>query len=161
MTPTAPPSRTLYQYQRMQRWPWGRWRFARTIGQRVPMLATLRAQIQELRVGLCRAVMNVHRKIRTIDGVIDPIAIGALAQLAASMVIEVSVPAGLDWTSRGLTIEHLQGASVDESAIAVARLDKIDWGQAGLVGVPVTVSDREGKEVARAVISFAVAAHSD
>jgi acyl-coenzyme A thioesterase PaaI-like protein len=125
------------------------------------MLATLRAQFQELRVGLCRAVMNAHRKICTVDGVIDPIAIGALAQLAASMVIEVSVPAGLDWTSRGLTIEHLPGAKVDESAIALARLDKIDWGQAGLVGVPVTVTDREGKEVARAVVSFAVAAHND
>ena len=129
--------------------------------QRVPLLATLRAQIQELRVGLCRAVMNAHRKLRTIDGVIDPIAIGALAQLAASMVIEVSVPAGLDWTARGLTIEHLRGASVDESAIAAGASGQDRLGQAGLVGVPVTVSDREGKEVARAVISFAVAARSD
>jgi hypothetical protein len=160
MTPTAPPSRTLHYYQHLQRRPWGRWRFARTVCQRVPMLATLRAQFPELRVGLCRAFMNAHRKICTIDGVIDPIAIGALAQLAASMVIEVSVPAGLDWISRGLTIEHLHGANVDESAIAVARLDKTDWGQPGLVGVPVTVSDQEGREVARAVVSFAVVTHN-
>jgi hypothetical protein len=80
----------------------------------------LRAELQELRVGLCRAIMNAHRRVRTIDGGIDPIAIGALA-----------------------------------------RLDKIDWGQAALVGVPVTVSDGQGKEVARAVISFAVTARND
>lgn len=123
------------------------------------MLAALRAHFQELRVGLCRAMMNAHRRVRTIDGRIDPIAIGALAQLAASMVIEVSVPAGLHWNSRGLTIEHLQAATSE--AVAVARLDKIDWGQAGLVGVPVTVSDEDGREVARAVVSFAVAARND
>jgi hypothetical protein len=158
-TPTAPPSRTLHLYQRMQRWPLGKWRFARAAGRRIPMLANLRAQFQELRVGLCRAMMNAHRRVRTIDGVIDPIAIGALAQLAASMVIEVSLPAGLHWCARGLTIEHLQGGNSE--AIALARLDKIDWSQAGLVGVPVTISDGRGKEVARAVVSFAVAARSD
>jgi acyl-coenzyme A thioesterase PaaI-like protein len=161
MAPTAPPSRTLHDYQRMQRWPWGKWRFARAAGRRNPMLTTLRAQFQDLRVGLCRAVMKAHRRVCTIDGVIDPVAIGALAQLSASMLIEVSAPAGLHWASRGLTIEYLQSTNVDESAIALARLDKVDWGQAGLVGVPVTVSDVEGKEVARAVVSFAVAAHND
>src|ERR1700726_2333561 len=82
MTQTAPPSRTLHHYQRMQRWPWGRWRFARTARRRIPMLATVQAQFQELRVGLCRAIMNAHRRVCTIDGVIDPIAISALAQLA-------------------------------------------------------------------------------
>jgi hypothetical protein len=154
----------------MQRWPWGRWRFMRTARRRIPMLATLQVQLQELRVGLCRALMNAHRQLRTIEGAregtIDPIAIGALAQISASMVIEVSVPAAHRWTARGLTIEHLSGASADETsadqtAVALARLDKIDWSHTGLVGVPVTVSDGAGKEIARAVVSFAVTARSD
>jgi acyl-coenzyme A thioesterase PaaI-like protein len=123
------------------------------------MLATLHAQFQELRVGRCRALMSAHRRVSTLDGLIDPIAIGALAQLAASMVIEVSVPAGMHWNARGLTIEHLQGAASE--AVALARLDKIDWGQEALVGVPVTVTDGDGKEVARAVVSFAVTARND
>jgi acyl-coenzyme A thioesterase PaaI-like protein len=143
----------------MQRWPWGKWRFERAAAERNPMLATLKAHLQELRVGLCRAVMNAHQRVRTIDGVIDPIAISALAQLAASLVIEVSVPEGLHWNSRGLTIEHLQQPSAE--AVALARLDKIDWGQPGLVGVPVTVSDGDNREIARAVVSFAVAARND
>jgi hypothetical protein len=138
----------------MNRWPLGKRRFARAVCQRMPMLANLRAQFQELRVGLCRTMMNAHRRVRTIDGVIDPVAIGALAQLAASMVIEVSLPAGMDWTSRGLTIEYLQ--STDLQAVALARLDKVDWAQTGPVGVPVTISDGHGTEVARAVASFLV-----
>jgi uncharacterized protein DUF4442 len=158
-TQTAPVSLTMHRYQRMQRWPWGKWRFERAAGEHLPMLRTLRAHLQELRVGLCRAMMNAHRRVRTIEGEIDPIAIAALAQLAASFVIEVSVPEGLYWNSRGLTIEHL--AQPGDAAVALARLDKIDWGHPGLVGVPVTVSDRDNKEVARAVVSFAVAARND
>jgi hypothetical protein len=158
-THTAPVSRTLDRYQRMQRWPWGRWRFERVARERIPMLTTLKAHLQELRVGLCRAAINAHRRIRIIEGAIDPIAIGALAQLAASLVIEVSVPEGLQWNARGLTIEHLLETSME--AVAVARLDKLDWGQPGLVGVPVTVSDGQNREIARAVVSFAVTVRND
>jgi hypothetical protein len=158
-THTAPVSRTLHRYQRMQRWPWGKWRFGRAASERIPMLTTLKAHLQELRVGLCRAMISAHRHVRTIEGAIDPIAISSLAQLAASLVIEVSVPEGMHWNSRGLTIEHLQEPAAE--AVALARLDKIDWGQPGLVGVPVTVSDGHNREIARAVVSFAVAARND
>jgi len=120
----------------------------------MPMLASLRASFQELRMGFCRTVMNPHRRVRTIDGLIDPIALSALAQLAASMVIEVSLPAGLAWATRGITIEYLQDTR--DQTMALARLDRIDWSQAGPVGVPVTISDRLGTEVARAVVSFVV-----
>jgi hypothetical protein len=40
--------------------------------------------------------------------------------------------------------------------MALARLDRIDWNRAGPVGVPVTISDARGTEVARAVVSFLV-----
>ena len=44
---------------------------------------------------------------------------------------------------------------------ALARLDKTDWAETGLIGVPVTITDDAGTEVARAVVSFAVATRSD
>jgi Domain of unknown function (DUF4442) len=138
----------------MQRWPLGKRRFARTACARVPMLANLRAGFKELRAGLCRLGLNAHRRVRTIDGVIDPIALSALAQLAASMVIEVSLPAALNWTTRGITIEYLQDTR--GNTMALARLDRIDWSQSGPVGVPVTISDALGTEVARAVVSFVI-----
>jgi hypothetical protein len=159
LTPTAPPSHALRRYQRLQGSALGKWRFARVAGARTPLLAALQPQFAELRHGLCRVVMSAHRRVRTADGSVDPMAIGALAQVAASMVMEVSVPDGLEWTARGLTLEHLRRA--DGPATALARLDKADWSQTSLVGVPVTVGDAAGVEVARAVVSFAVAMHSD
>jgi hypothetical protein len=158
-TPTAPQSDALRRYQRLQRFPLGSWRFARAARARSPLLAVLRARFEDLRIGSCHAVMSAHRRVQTADGAIDPMAIGALAQLAATMVMEVSVPAGLCWTLRGLTIEHLRRAQ--SAANALARLDKPDWSTAGLVGVPVTVNDSAAVEIARAVISFAVTMRAD
>jgi acyl-coenzyme A thioesterase PaaI-like protein len=126
---------------------------------RTPLLAALQARFGELRVGLCRTEMHAHRRVCSADGAVDPMAISALAQLAAIMVIEVSVPEGVSWTARGLTVEHLR--RVDSAVVALARLDKTDWAETGLVGVPVTISDAAGIEVARAVVSFAVAMRSD
>jgi hypothetical protein len=123
------------------------------------LLRALQVRFEELRVGMCRTALELHRRVRTVEGDLDPVAIGALTQLTANMLVEVSVPSGVSWTSRGLTIEYLRAA---QSAVcALARLDKSDWGQNALVSVPVTVSDVAGTEVARAVVSFAVAARND
>jgi hypothetical protein len=159
LAPSAPPSQALRRYERLQRSVLGRWRFARAARMRTPLLAPLQARFGELRVGLCRTEMHAHRGVRSADGAVDPIAISALAQLAAIMVIEVSMPDGLSWTARGLTLEHLR--RVETAVVALARLDKTDWAEPGLVGVPVTISNAAGIEVARAVVSFAVAMRSD
>ena len=159
MAPSAPRSQALRRYQRLQHSLLGRWRLTRAARLRSPLLAALQARLRQLRVGLCQVEMPAHRRVRSADGAVDPTAISALAQLAAVMVIDVSVPEGLGWTARGLTVEHLRCAG--SAVAALARLDKTDWAETGLVGVPVTVSDAEATEVARAVVRFAVAMRSD
>ncbi len=59
------------------------------------------------------------------------------------------------WVTRGMTIEYLRRAESDVTA--TARLDKNEWGDEQNVGVPVSVVDRNGTEVARAVITMHVA----
>lgn len=159
LTPTAPQSQALRHFQRLQHSLFGKWRFARATHARTPMLALLRARFEDLKVGCCQASMSAHRGIRGADGSIDSMAVDALVQLTADMVMEVSVPEGLEWSTRGLTIEYLR--SCDGTATALARLDKTDWGQPAQVGVPVTVTDEDGAEFARAVVSFAVLPRSD
>ena len=156
---SAPPSQALRRYERAQRSALGRWLFARAARTRTPLLAALQAHFAELRVGLCRTEMQAHRHVRSADGAVDPMTISALAQLAATMLIEVSVPEGLAFRARGLTVEHLR--RVDSDVSALARLDKTDWAETGLIGVPVTIVDAAGTEIARAVVSFTVATRSD
>jgi acyl-coenzyme A thioesterase PaaI-like protein len=158
LAPTAPPSPLLQRYRQLEHSPLGQWRFARDTAARSPLLRALQIRFEELRVGLCRAALEPHRRARGRDGAVDPTAIGALVQLSATMLVEISVPAGVSWGIRGVTLEHLRAA---ESAVtALARLDKSDWGQRARIGVPVTASDAAGAEVARAVVSFDVATRS-
>ena len=157
LTSTASPA--LRDYEDAQRSPLAKWRFTRATSARAPLLAALQVRFEELRPGLCQAAIDAHRRVRTADGSIDPLAVGALAQLAATMVVEVSAPQSMQWWPRGLTIEHLRRAQ--SVVIALARLDKTEWSEGSMVGVPVTVRDGTGSEVARAVVSFAVAVRTN
>jgi acyl-coenzyme A thioesterase PaaI-like protein len=157
LTPTPPAltSTAVREFSNARHCALANWHVTRATRARAPLLAALQVRFEELRPGLCRAAIDVHPRVRTADGSIDSLAVGALAQLAATMVMEVSAPASMLWWSRGLTIEHLRrGESV---LIALARLDKTEWSEDSTVVVPVTVRDDTGSEVARAVISFASA----
>jgi hypothetical protein len=85
---------------------------------------------------------------------VHALAIANLCELAADLVTEVTVPAGMTWQSRGMTIEYLRRAESDVTA--TARLNKAEWGDAQNVAVPVTAIDRNGSEVVRAVITVRV-----
>ncbi len=159
LTPSAPSSPVLREFESAQHSPLAKRRFTRATGARTPLLSALQVQFEELRPGLCRAAIEAHRRVRTAEGSIDSLAIGALAQLAATMVVEVSAPQTVQWWARGLTIEHLRRA--ESQVNALARLDKTEWCEGSTVGVPVTVRDGTGSEIARAVVSFAVAVRTN
>ncbi len=131
----------------------------RAVRSHSPMIVTLRATITELRAGLCRTELRARRRLCCANGALDTAAISALAQLAANLVVETSIPDSMLWIPRGLTIEHLAPTSAD--VWAVARLDKRDWADSRQSGVPVTVVDAAQREVARAVVSFEIAARKD
>jgi hypothetical protein len=86
---------------------------------------------------------------------IHALALGNLCELAAEMVTEVTTPPGSRFIARGMTIEYLRKA---ETAVqATARLDKSEWTAPGNVAVPVSVTDKNGNEVVRAVITMHIA----
>jgi len=98
--------------------------------------------------------MRKRRAVENHIGTVHALAMGNLCELAAGMCTEVTIPLGMRWIPRGMTIEYL--ARADTDVIATARLDRNDWTGADNVAVPVTVSDSNGKEVVRAVISMYV-----
>jgi acyl-coenzyme A thioesterase PaaI-like protein len=133
----------------------GRWLFARMVCRRAPYFATIRPRFIELRASFCKVSMHRRRSIENHLGAIHALALGNLCELAAGMVTEVTTPPGTRWVPRGMTIEYLRKAESEVSA--TARLDKSEWTVAGNVAVPVSVADRNGNEVVRAVITMHVA----
>jgi len=139
---------------RLQRNALGRWLFSRAVARRAPYLRTIKPRFLELGPRVCRVSFRKRRAVENHIGTVHALAIGNLCELAAGMCTEVTIPAGMRWIPRSMTIEYLAKAETDVTA--TARLDKDEWSGAEDVGVPVTVTDTAGNEVVRAVINIYV-----
>jgi acyl-coenzyme A thioesterase PaaI-like protein len=144
----------LRHFERMSRWPAGRWLFARVICFRAPYFASIRPRFVALRPGLCQVTMRKRRAVQNHIGTVHAIAMANLCELAGGMLMEVTIPVTMRWIPRGMTIEYLRKAQ--GGVTAIARLDKAEWQAPENVGVPLTVTDAAGTEVVRAVITMYV-----
>jgi acyl-coenzyme A thioesterase PaaI-like protein len=154
MTQTSSTNATLAGWQKRSRSRFGRWLFTRALCRRAPYFASLNPHFLELRPALCVVIMPRQSSTGGPAGSVHTLAIANLCELAASTVTEVTLPAGMTWQSRGMTIEYLRRAESDVAA--TARLDKTEWGETQNVAVPVSAVDRNGSEVVRAVITMRV-----
>jgi acyl-coenzyme A thioesterase PaaI-like protein len=154
MTDSTPIGPTLAAWHKHSASRLGRWLFARMVCRRAPYFATIQPRFIELRPGFCKVGMRRRRSIENHLGAIHALALGNLCELAADMVTEVTTPPGTRWSARGMTIEYLRKAETEVSA--TARLDKSEWALSGTVAVPVSVADKNGNEVVRAVITMHV-----
>ena len=148
------PVPALRAWLRLQRSALGRWLFSRAVARRAPYLRTIKPRFLELGPHVCRVSFRKRRAVENHIGTVHALAIGNLCELAAGMCTEVTIPAGMRWIPRSMTIEYLAKAETDVTA--TARLDKDEWTGAEDVGVPVTVTDTAGNEVVRAVINMYV-----
>ena len=96
--------------------------------------------------------MRKRKAVQNHIGTVHAIAMANLCELAAGLVTEVTIPQGMRWIPRGMTIEYLKRA--ETHLTAAAHLDKNEWLGAQSIGVPVTVSDANGQEVVRAVVTM-------
>src|SRR5262245_27836788 len=138
----------------MSKWPAGKWLFGRLICFRAPYFASIHPRFVELRPGLCLVTMRKRRAVQNHIGTVHAIAMANLCELAGGMLMEVTIPVTMRWIPRGMTIEYLRKARGGVSA--TARLDKVEWHAPENVGVPLSVTDSQGTEVVRAVITMYV-----
>jgi acyl-coenzyme A thioesterase PaaI-like protein len=154
MTQASSVNATLADWQKRSPSRFGRWLFTRALCRRAPYFASIKPYFLELRPALCVVVMPRQRSTGGPAETVHSLAIANLCELAASTVTEVTLPPGMTWQSRGMTIEYLRRAESDVTA--TARLDKTEWGEAQSVAVPVSAVARNGSEVVRAVITMRV-----
>jgi acyl-coenzyme A thioesterase PaaI-like protein len=154
MTQASSTNATLADWQKRSPSRFGRWLFTRALCRRAPYFASIKPHFVELRPALCVVVMPRQKSTGGPAGTVHSLATANLCELAASTVTEVTLPPGMTWQSRGMTIEYLRRAESDVTA--TARLDKAEWGEAQNVAVPVSAVDRNGSEVVRAVITMRV-----
>jgi acyl-coenzyme A thioesterase PaaI-like protein len=145
-------ARVLSLWQFLARLPGGRWLFARLVCLRAPYFASIRPRIVDLRAGRCETSLRKRRAVENHLGTVHAIAICNLAEFAAGLACEATVPPTHRWIPKGMTVEYLRKATTDVSG--VAELDLLPRLGAVPAEVPVyvTACDAAGEAVFRATV---------
>jgi acyl-coenzyme A thioesterase PaaI-like protein len=154
MTRTEAPRQGYGLYLKLAGHPLGKWLFTRIICLRAPYFAGIRPLFEHLEPGRAVVFMRKRRRVQNHIGTVHALAMGNLCELAAGLVMEASLTRATRWIPKGMTIEYLAKAKTDVTATATVPVRA--WPEPADVPVEVTVCDRGGTEVVRAVITMYV-----
>jgi len=144
----------LDSYERLIRWPGGRWLFSRLVCFRAPYFASIHPLIETLARGECVVSIRHRRRVTNHIGTVHAIALCNMAELAAGLCTDVSLPTDMRWIPKGMTVEYLQKAV--GTMHARAKLDVLPTSSSDgyEFALPVEVNDDAGKTVFRASIKM-------
>lgn len=148
--------RSAYRtWKRLSHLPLGRRVFSLGVAFKAPYFRTIRPRIVELRPGHCEVTLKKRWRVQNHIGTVHAIAMCNLAEVAAGVLAEVSVPVSSRWIPTGMTVNYLKKAETDLRAFAhVDPLPAFDV--ACDFDVPVSVVDERGIEVFNARITMRV-----
>ena len=142
-------------FRSFSRYPFGARLFARAVTWRAPYFASVSPRVRELRPGCCEIEVRNRRAVRNHIGTVHAIAMCNMCELAAGLMIDSSLPRGLRWIPRGMTVRYLKKAQSDLRATAEMALDLAPDFRGDVV-LPVRVRDRAGEVVMEADIAMYV-----
>ena len=144
---------TLSLWQRLAGLPGGQWLFARVVCRKAPYFGSIRPRIPVLQPGCCEVRITRRRAVLNHLGGVHAIAMCNMAELAAGMMTEVSIPASHRWIPKGMQVEYLGKAGTD--LLARAAVEPLpDFGEAVELPVSVSITDTQDQLVCRAVITM-------
>ena len=140
----------LSLYRRITRWPAGHWIFSRLVCLKAPYFATIAPRFVALEPGRCEVRIRDRRRVHNHIGSVHAIALCNLAELGAGVMTDATIPAGMRWIPKGMSVEYLKkaegtlyGIATPESAARTSH-DGYEW------PVAVRVIDAAGEAVFRA-----------
>ena len=144
----------LSQYRRITRWPGGHWLFSRAVCFRAPYFATIAPRFVALESGRCEVRMRDRRRVHNHIGTVHAIALCNLAELSAGVMAEATLPAGMRWIPKGMTVEYLSKATGSMHAVATPDAPLVASDSGHEWPVVVLVTDQAGVAVFRARIAM-------
>jgi uncharacterized protein (TIGR00369 family) len=124
--------------------------FSKKICEIVPYFATIEPEFVDLQPGYSEVTMPNTSKVHNHLGTVHAIAMCNLAEIAAGLMADVSIPETCRWIPVGMNVRYLAKAKSDLRGIADGR--EIDWENTGDKDIPVRIIDRDGLEVCSATV---------
>jgi len=147
-------SSVLSMYRRVSRWPAGHWIFSRLVCLKAPYFATIAPRFVALEPGRCEVRIRDRRRVHNHLGTVHAIALCNLAELTAGVMTDATLPGGMRWIPKGMTVEYLRKATGTLHAVAVPDKPATTSAEGYAWPVTVTVNDADGTTVFRACITM-------
>ncbi|WP_133477351.1 hotdog fold domain-containing protein [Cognatilysobacter segetis] len=147
-------NRLLALYRRLARFALGRWLFGRLVCVRAPYFATIAPRFDRLEPGVCEISMPDRRRVHNHLGTVHAIALCNLAELAAGVVTDATLPPSMRWIPKGMQVDYLKKARGRMRAVALPAVPIIASEAAYELPVDVEVRDPSGDAVFRARIAM-------
>ena len=143
--PSAIP--VLDLYRRLTRWPFGAWLFTRAACWKTPYFGSISPRIVVLDVNRCEATIEDRRKVRNHIGTVHAIALCNLAELCMGAMAEASIPAGMRWIPKSMTVQYLKKARGRMRGVATPTIPFAVSSTGYELPVAVDVFDPAGERV--------------
>lgn len=148
----------LKLFQRMTMFPFGHWLFSKAVCFKAPYFSTIKPYIKDLRAGSCKAIMTNRRAVHNHIGTVHAIAQCNLAELCAGLMTDATIPTKTHrWIPKGMSVQYLQKANTDLSAIAEITVPSV-WPEKLDLIVPVDIFDADGNLVFHADVTIYISA---
>ena len=141
-------------WRRMQRWPAGGWLFSRAVCFKAPYFGSIAPRVTALEPNLCEARLRDRRAVHNHIGTVHAIALCNLAELCAGLMTDASLPRGMRWIPKGMSVRYLKKATGTLVGRATPEIALVAAESGYDLPVLVEVRDRAGELVFDARIAM-------
>jgi hypothetical protein len=128
----------------------GNEKFSEKLCKIVPYFSTISPIFNELRPSYAEVSMANTPVVHNHLGTVHAIAMCNLAEVAAGLMVDVSIPDNCRWIPIGMDVRYL--AMARTALKGIANGDGLDFSLLGELAVPVSIYDAECIEVCRAKV---------
>ena len=121
---------------------------------KAPYFATISPRFLTLEHGRCEVEIRDRRRVHNHIGSVHAIALCNLAELAAGVMTDASIPTTMRWIPKIMTVEYLKKAMGTMRAMATPDIGIVNAESGYELPVTVLVNDPAGETVFRACITM-------
>jgi len=144
----------LSMYRKITRWPAGHWLFSRAVCLKAPYFGTIAPRIVSLEPNRCEVRIRDRRRVHNHIGTVHAIALCNLAELAAGVMTDATLPPSMRWIPKGMTVEYLKKANGTMHGVATPDVPVVESASGYELPVTVIVKNDAGEAVFRASIEM-------